>query len=95
MAGSRKEKKKSRTKKKKSVRDNSLIFKILGGLVLLFSVFVLLASISYLFSWREDMSILNEGVKQFFFDLSVEGTGNIMGKLGAFFAHLFIYNGLG
>jgi len=63
--------------------------------VLLFSVFVFLASISYLFTWRSDQSILNTGVSDFIFDFENLIPQNIMGKLGAFLAHFFIYNGFG
>lgn len=76
-------------------KDNTLIFKLVGGVVLLFSVFVFLASVSYLFSWRADQSILNVGVSQFLFDFENNIPANFMGKLGAFFAHFFIYNGFG
>lgn len=82
-------------KKAESVKDNTLTNKLVGGVILLFSVFVFLASISYLFSWRADQSILNAGVTDFLFDFRKKIPANFMGKLGAFFAHLFIYNGFG
>lgn len=86
--------KKSKTKKKEP-KDNSLIYKVLGGVLMLFSVFVLLASISYLFSWRADQSMLSSGVSDLLFNFKENLPHNFMGKLGAFFAHLFIYNGFG
>lgn len=90
----------SKSKKQKkddteSVRDKTLIYKIVGGVLLVFAVFVSLASVSYLFSWREDQSILNSGITQFLFNFQEQIPANFMGKLGAFFAHLFIYNGFG
>jgi S-DNA-T family DNA segregation ATPase FtsK/SpoIIIE len=90
--------KKSKAKKKKKTKepkDYTLRNKIVGGLLLLFSVFVFLASVSYLFSWRADQSILNSGIQEFLFDFKNNAPQNFMGKIGAFFAHLFIYNGFG
>lgn len=88
-------KRKKSTKKEEVKKDNTLTNKLIGGVVLLFSVFVFLASISYLFSWRSDQSLLNTGVTDFLFDFKDKIPANFMGKLGAFFAHLFIYNGFG
>ena len=86
----------SRKKMRKGkTQDFTLRNKVLGGVLLLFSVFVFLASVSYLFSWRDDQSILNSGIQSFFFDFKDNVPHNFMGKIGAFFAHLFIYNGLG
>ncbi len=87
--------KKSKSKASKEKRDNTFINKVLGGFLLLFSVFVLLASVSYLFSWRADQSILSAGIAEFVFDFRNNIPKNFMGKLGAFFAHVFIYNGFG
>ena len=48
-----------------------------------------------MFSWRADQSILNAGIKDFLFDFTTNTPKNFMGKIGAFFAHFFIYNGFG
>ena len=92
-----KKKSPKKTKKTKATNseDNKLIYKSLGGISMLFSVFVLLASVSYLFSWRADQSILSLGVSELLFDFTNNIPKNFMGKLGAFFSHLFIYNGFG
>lgn len=94
LFGNKSEKKKAK-KKTKEVKDYTLRNKIIGGIVLLFSVFVFLSSISYMFSWRADQSILNAGIKDFLFDFTTNTPKNFMGKIGAFFAHFFIYNGFG
>jgi S-DNA-T family DNA segregation ATPase FtsK/SpoIIIE len=88
------------TKKKKEAgvkkeRDNTLIKKVLGALLMLFSVFVFIASVSYLFSWRADHSILNTGMSDFVFKFQDNLPQNIMGKLGALLAHIFMYDGFG
>jgi len=91
----RKKGKKKVEKSTKEKKDNTLVYKVIGGLTLLFSVFVFLASISYLFTWRSDQSILNSGISDFIFDFRNLVPHNFMGKLGAFLAHFFIYNGFG
>ena len=95
MAARGKSSKKSKTAKSESVKDNTLRNKIIGGVLLLFTIFILLASVSYLFAWRTDQSILNSGISSFLFDFTNQTPENFMGKIGAFMAHLFIYNGLG
>jgi len=91
---------KKSTKKKKEAgvkkeRDNTLIKKALGAILMLFSVFVFIASVSYLFSWRADHSILNTGMSDFVFKFQDNLPQNIMGKLGALLAHFFMYDGFG
>lgn len=90
-------KKKKETEKKKpdSQVDRTLQNKIIGGILLVFTVFITVASLSYLISWRADQSILNSGISDFAFDVSENIPANIMGKLGAWAAHFFIYNGFG
>ncbi len=96
MALFKRKKSSKKTDKKADIpKDKTFTNKVVGGLVLLFSVFVFLASISYLFSWRADQSILNSGITDFLFNFKDNIPANFMGKLGAFFAHLFIYNGFG
>ncbi|MEY2924003.1 MAG: hypothetical protein RLZZ337_543 [Bacteroidota bacterium] len=95
MATRRKSTKKSKSESVKKEKDTVLRNKLLGGILLLFTVFVLLASISYLFSWRTDQSILNSGIQNFLFDFQNHTPDNFMGKIGAFVAHLFVYYGFG
>ena len=88
----KKEKEKS---KPDTSRDNTLRNKVIGVLLLVFTVFISVASLSYLSSWRADQSILNSGISEFAFDIKDNIPANIMGKLGALAAHFFIYNGFG
>lgn len=76
-------------------KDNTLRNKVIGVLLLIFTVFISVASLSYLSSWRADQSILNSGISEFAFDIKDNIPANIMGKLGALAAHFFIYNGFG
>lgn len=88
-------KKKKGKKKEKDPKKVELRNKVLGSLVLLFSIFVFLASVSYMFSWRADQSVLNDSIKNFLFDMGNTPANNFMGKLGALSAHFFIFNGFG
>ena len=88
----KKEKEKS---KPDTSKDNTLRNKVIGVLLLVFTVFITVASLSYLSSWRADQSILNSGISEFAFDIKDNIPANIMGKLGALAAHFFIYNGFG
>ena len=91
-------KKSSKSKKKsksKEPKDYTLLNKVMGSLFFAFAMFLTLASISYLFSWRTDQSILNAGINEFLFDFKNLVPKNMMGKMGALLAHTFIYNGFG
>ncbi len=68
--------------------------KITGSILLLFALLLFVSFTSYLFTWDEDQDkVLQEGNKLFW------GTGvevsNLMGTLGAFISHFFIYKGFG
>ena len=62
---------------------------IFGIFLMLFSLFICIAVISFFFNWQEDQSILhqltNRAVK----------SNNLLGKIGAQLSHFFIYKGVG
>ena len=62
---------------------------VIGSFLLLLSLFLLIAFISFFFSWKEDQSLLTE------FSNRNLSTKNLLGKLGANLSHFFIYNGFG
>ena len=67
-------------------KANKSKFKVVFGYILLFSSLVLLTSfISYIFNWKIDQSNVD-----MIFDRDVE-VENILGKIGAYISHLFIY----
>src|SRR5829696_10576960 len=69
---------------KKLARDERT-WKIIGTVSLLISIFLFIAFVSYLFTWKEDQSqVMNKGVA-FLFDNDEENTvTNLLGRLGAF-----------
>ncbi|MFL9483015.1 DNA translocase FtsK 4TM domain-containing protein [Chitinophagaceae bacterium LWZ2-11] len=68
--------------------------KIAGALSLLFALFLFIAFTSYLFTWQEDQDKIHQfGIKIFSTDdVKVH---NLLGVLGAYVAHIFIYKGFG
>ncbi|ARV14490.1 DNA translocase FtsK [Polaribacter sp. SA4-12] len=62
---------------------------ILGIFLILFSVFLCIAFISFFFNWQEDQSTLTQLT-----DKTVRSK-NLLGKIGANLSHFFIYKGFG
>jgi S-DNA-T family DNA segregation ATPase FtsK/SpoIIIE len=62
---------------------------IIGFFLILFSLFLGIAFISFFFSWQEDQSTLD-----YLTDKSVSSK-NLLGKIGANLSHFFIYDGFG
>jgi len=74
-------------------RDGRVI-RITGFFLLLFSAFLVLAFVSYLFTWKEDSNLVDGA------DLGLIFSGNVRvenwtGKLGALLANIFIKRGIG
>jgi len=67
-------------------RQRQVLF---GGALLLLSLLLIIAFISYLYSWKADFSTLNSIT-----DRTVV-TQNILNKLGSLISHFFIYKGVG
>src|SRR5262245_27158587 len=78
----------------KEVVKDERTSKIAGAICLLVSGFLFIAFTSYLFTWQQDQDIVFKfGVKIFATeDVKVN---NLLGVLGAYISHTFIYNGFG
>ncbi len=76
------------SKQDKEFRNRQYLL-VLGLFVMIFSIFLFFAFVSYFFNWQADQSQLSE-----FGNKSIE-TKNFLGKIGASLGHLFIYNGVG
>ncbi len=63
--------------------------KVLGLFLLLFAFFLLIAFISYLFSWKEDEDIFFNPIRRVLTDITLTSE-NWMGKMGAVVSYLFI-----
>ncbi len=69
--------------------------KILGLSSILFSLYLLVAFASYLFTWKTDQSLASNPGFSDFFAQNPDAADNWLGTLGAVLAHLFIYKGFG
>lgn len=83
--------KKKRTRKK---RDYSKLAKVTGLLLILLSVFLLIALISYIFTGKQDQDILQGNGIGIIFDQDIN-VQNWIGSFGAWLAQVFAYDGFG
>lgn len=68
--------------------------KIVGAMSLLLALFLFVAFTSYLFTWQEDQDKVQQfGIK--IFSVDDIKVSNLLGVLGAYTAHNFIYKGFG
>ncbi len=78
----------------KKLAKDERTHKIIGTVCLLISIFLFIAFVSYFFTWEEDQSqVWNRGIG-FLLDNNSK-VNNLLGRLGAYSSHLFIYKGFG
>ncbi len=77
----------------RSLARDERTWKIIGAVSLLVSLFLFIAFFSYFFTWKEDQDKVSQGTS-ILFDNGVT-VNNLLGRLGAFFSHFFIYKGFG
>lgn len=73
---------------------NEKTHQVTGLIFILFSAYLLIAFTSFLFTWKADQSKVELDAGTYFFDSSIL-VENWLGKLGAYFSHLFISNWFG
>src|SRR3982751_2492128 len=80
----------------KKLAKDERTWKIIGTVSLLISIFLFIAFVSYLFTWKEDQSqVMNKNIS-FLFDNDADNkVSNLLGRLGAFTSHNLIYSGFG
>ncbi len=76
----------------KELARDERTWKIVGFVFLFFSFFLLISFISYFFTWENDQSEIKKGLSLFDNNSNVH---NLLGVLGAFISHFFIYKGFG
>lgn len=70
--------------------------KIAGAFSLLFSLFLGIAFLSYLFTWSEDYDkVFNRGAAVLLPGEDAVKSANLLGNLGAYVSHLFFHKGFG
>lgn len=78
---------------KKLARDERT-WKIMGTVSLLISIFLFIAFISYFFTWKEDQDKVLNTDSSFLLENDTR-VANLLGRLGAYVSHFFIYRGFG
>lgn len=77
----------------KQIASDERTWKIIGTVFLLISIFLFISFFSYLFTWKEDQAIAQQGFSAL---LDAEmPAANLLGRLGAVVSHLFIFNAFG
>lgn len=89
MAKKAKKTKAKPTKKPRSYKLSKQNKIILGSLLILASIFLTLAFISFYFNWKDDQSLLTE------FGERNEEAKNLLKKTGAHISHFFMFKGFG
>jgi DNA segregation ATPase FtsK/SpoIIIE, S-DNA-T family len=77
----------------KQLTRDERTWKIIGSICLLVSIFLFIAFISYFFTWKEDQDKVFKG-SAILFDNDIK-VANLLGRLGAWVSHFFIYKGFG
>ena len=73
----------------KSFFNNRQVQTVLGAFLVFAAIFLVVAFISFFFSWQQDQSTLTE-----FYNKVVQPK-NLLGKVGASLSHFFVFNGFG
>ncbi len=93
-----KEKKEAKTEKSESTKSKKLdarFIKISGLLLVLVSLYLFIAFFSYLFTWKEDQSVVSNASFNIIFDAANHKVENWLGIIGAMVSHLFMFRGFG
>ena len=77
----------------KLARDERTL-KIIGTVSLLTSIFLFIAFVSYFFTWKEDQDKVFQNSAAFLTDNETK-VSNLLGRLGAYVSHFFVYRGFG
>lgn len=78
----------------KELMKDERTHKIAGSVSLLLSLFLLIAFVSYLSTWKEDQDKVFRGASILLPSEDVQTT-NLLGNFGAYISHMFFYNGFG
>ncbi len=77
----------------KQLARDERTWKIIGTVFLLISIFLFISFFSYLFTWKEDQAIAQQGLSVLM-DSDMPAA-NLLGRLGAVVSHFFIFNAFG
>jgi S-DNA-T family DNA segregation ATPase FtsK/SpoIIIE len=78
----------------KKLAKDERTWKIIGTVSLLISIFLFIAFVSYFFTWKEDQDKVLDNDSTFLGESDVR-VANLLGRLGAYISHFFIFRGFG
>ena len=77
-------------------KENRRLNLTVGSILILFSIYLILSFLSYLFTWKVDQSfVMDQSFFEFIFNADETDLGNHLGKLGAWMSHQFIFKWFG
>lgn len=77
----------------KTIARDERTWKIVGAVFLLISIFLFISFISYLFTWKEDQAIAQQGFAALLDN--DKPVANLLGRFGAVLSHFFIFKAFG
>lgn len=77
----------------KALARDERTWKIVGTVFLLISIFLFIAFASYLFTWKEDQAVAQQGFSALLDN--EKPVANLLGRLGAVVSHFFIFKAFG
>jgi DNA segregation ATPase FtsK/SpoIIIE, S-DNA-T family len=77
----------------KALARDERTWKIVGSFFLLIAVFLFISFVSYLFTWKEDQAIAQQGFSALLDN--DKPVANLLGRLGAVISHFFIFKAFG
>jgi DNA segregation ATPase FtsK/SpoIIIE, S-DNA-T family len=89
----KKEKKQTELNERKAI--DTRFIKVTGLLLLLISLYLFVAFFSYLFTWKDDQSIVSAARLGIIFDAANHKVENWLGILGAMVSHVFMFRWFG
>ena len=77
----------------KGLARDERTWKIVGTISLLIAIFLFISFISYLFTWKEDQAVAQQGFAALLDN--DKPVANLLGRFGAVISHFFIFNAFG
>src|SRR5690242_21009606 len=77
----------------KQLARDERTWKIVGAFFLLIALFLFVSFVSYLFTWKGDQAIAQQGLRGLW--ASDKSAQNLLGGLGALISYFFIYKAFG
>jgi DNA segregation ATPase FtsK/SpoIIIE, S-DNA-T family len=77
----------------KAIARDERTWKIVGALFLLIAIFLFISFVSYLFTWKEDQAIAQQGFSALLDN--DKPVANLLGRFGAVISHFFIFKAFG